>query len=321
MPRPRLAIPWNLAGVAIAIFAVAAVFAIIEPSNRDGGALLEILRISSVNCVLAAGMTFLLSSGGLDLSVGSVLALSSAVMSFATEALVVRGFAAETAWAPSLLAAAAGLATGAVCGALNGAFVVIGRIPPFLVTLGALLIGRGICYNLLGASSRSGVPFVFREIGRTPAGAAAAALAIAACGFVILTRTPFGRAVIAIGGNEEAARLSGIPVRRVKWIIYILSGAIAGIAGGILAGRTGVVTNSDGDGYELDAIAATVIGGTSLQGGRASMVGTVLGAVLLGIVRFGLQSVQAPAGTQKIASGIVILIPAMMDSLRVARRA
>lgn len=310
------AVPWHLAPVAAAICIIGGIFAIVEPSNRDVGALLEVLRISSVNCVLATGMTLLLASGGLDLSVGSVLALSAVSMCFFSDILTKAGWPAEDSILASVAAALAGVATGALCGAVNGAFVVIGRMPPFLVTLGALLVGRGICYNWLGSSSRGGIPYLFKEIGRTPAGAAAAALAVAATGGFVLSRARFGRELLAIGGNEEAARLSGIPVRRLKWIIYIISGAIAGVAGGVLAGRTGIVTNTDGDGYELDAIAATVIGGTSLQGGRASMAGTLLGAVLLGIVRFGLQSVQAPAGTQKIASGIVILIPALMDSLR-----
>ncbi|MBI3818773.1 MAG: ABC transporter permease [Planctomycetes bacterium] len=313
-------IPWNLVGAALAICLVAGVFAIIEPSNRDAGALMEVLRISSVNTILATGMTLLLASGGLDLSVGSVLALSATAMSFVTEWSSRAGLAAESGWFASIPAACAGVIVGAACGALNGAFVVFGRIPPFLVTLSALLIARGACYNLLGSSSRSGIPYIFKEIGRTPSGAAAVAIGVAACGMVALSRMRFGRQLLAIGGNEEAARLSGIPVARVKWTMYALSGAFAGLAGGVLAGRTGVVTNTDGDGYELDAIAATVIGGTSLLGGRASMIGTLLGAVLLGIVRFGLQSVQAPAGTQKIASGIVILIPALVDSLRRSRR-
>src|SRR5262245_8724756 len=241
---PRL--PWNLAGVALAIVAVAAAFAIAEPSNRDAGALLEVRRISAVNAILATGMTLLLASGGIDLSVGSVLALSAVAMSCATDALTRAGLDARGAMLPSLLAAAAGLAVGAACGAVNGALVVVGRIPPFLATLGMLLVGRGLTYDLLGASSRSGIPFVAREIGRTPVGASVAALAVVAAGLVLLARTKFGRALIAIGGNEEAARLSGIAVGRAKAAAYVASGAIAGVAGGVLAGRTGVVTNTDG---------------------------------------------------------------------------
>lgn len=311
MNRPALR--WNLIGIAVAIVIIASAFSIAEPSNRDFGALLEVLRISSVNVILATGMTLLLASGGIDLSVGSVLALSAVAMAFATDAV---GESARTNIFISLVPALAGIIAGAGCGAVNGALVVFGRIPPFLVTLGCLLAARGAVYNFLGSSSMSGVPAVFREIGRTPAGAAAAAGIITVLGFIILTNTTFGRKLLAIGGNEESARLSGIAVGKVKMYSYITSGIAAGIAGGVLAGRTGVVTNTDGDGYELDAIAATVIGGTSLQGGRASMAGTVLGAVLLGIVRFGLQSVQAPAGTQKIVSGIIILIPALVDGVR-----
>ena len=312
-------IRWNLLGVAFAIAATAALFAILEPSNRDPSALLEVLRIASVNGILATGMTLLLASGGIDLSVGSVLALSAVAMSIATEALAAGGYDARASLAPSLFAAGAGLAVGAACGAVNGFLVVAGRIPPFLVTLGMLLVGRGVVYDALGASSKSGIPQLAREIGRTPAGAAIAAGCVMLVGGLLLSRTTFGRALLAIGGNEEAARLAGVPVRRVKFLAYVASGLFAGIAGGLLAGRTGIVVNTDGDGYELDAIAATVIGGTSLQGGRASMVGTLLGAVLLGIVRFGLQSIQAPAGTQKIASGVVILIPALLDGLRAGR--
>jgi ribose transport system permease protein len=205
---------------------------------------------------------------------------------------------------------------GLACGLVNGAFVVFARLPPFLVTLASLLVWRGAVYDWLGSSSKSGIPHAAREVGRTPAGAAlAAGVVLLTCGF-LLTRTTIGRALLAIGGNEEAARLAGVNVRLVKLCAYGASGLLAAIAGGVLAGRTGVIVNTDGDGYELDAIAATVLGGTSLQGGRASMAGTLLGAVLLGILRFGLQSIQAPAGTQKIASGIVILIPAVLDSVR-----
>jgi ribose transport system permease protein len=321
LPRPLAGprVRWNLVGVAVAIVAIAAAFGIAEPSNRDPSAMLEVLRISAVNTILATGMTLLLASGGIDLSVGSVLALSAVAMSYATDGLHEAGHDARGALGASLLAAGAGIAVGAACGLVNGGLVVLGRIPPFLVTLGMLLVGRGLVYNLLGASSRSGIPFVAREIGRSAEGAAIAALAVAGLGMLVLSRSAFGRKLLAIGGNEEAARLAGISVGRVKLLAYVASGAVAGIAGGVLAGRTGVVSNTDGDGYELDAIAATVIGGTSLAGGRASMVGTLLGAVLLGIVRFGLQSVQAPAGTQKIASGAVILLPALLDSIRRTR--
>jgi ribose/xylose/arabinose/galactoside ABC-type transport system permease subunit len=313
MQTARRPWPWNLIGASIAIVAVAAGFAIVEPSNRDLGALLEVLRISSVNTILATGMTLLLASGGIDLSVGSVLALSSVAMATATEWL---GGGSPPGIALSIVPALLGIAVGTACGALNGTLVVFGKIPPFLVTLGCLLVARGAVYNFLGSSSKSGVPALFREIGRTPTGSAVAAGLVALAGFIILNKSVLGRKLLAIGGNEEAARLSGIAVGRVKMGAYMASGLVAGVAGGVLAGRTGIVTNTDGDGYELDAIAATVIGGTSLQGGRASITGTVLGAALLGIVRFGLQSVQAPAGTQKIVSGVIILIPALLDSIR-----
>lgn len=318
MPRSRPAhvVFTHHAFVAIAIVGMATLFAAIEPTNRDPRALLEVLRIASVNGILAAGMTLLLAAGGIDLSVGSVVALSATAAAAGVSAFAAAGIDARAAWLPSIVAAAVGLLTGAVCGAANGLVVVRGGIPPFLATLAALLVWRGAVYDWLGSSSKSGIPLVARALGGSPVGAALTAGAtLATCSF-LLAGTTWGRSLLAIGGNAEAARLAGIAVGRVKFTAYVASGALAALAGLVLAGRTGVVVNTDGDGYELDAIAATVIGGTSLHGGRASMMGTALGAVLLGVVRFGLQSIQAPAGTQKIASGVVILVPALLDALR-----
>ncbi|HZV79798.1 MAG TPA: ABC transporter permease [Candidatus Binatus sp.] len=285
------------------------------------GNVLNVLRQISVNAILAAGQTFVIITAGIDLSVGSLIALSGVLMAgvLSAESSVALGV---------MLATLVGVSVGGAAGAINGLPVVRFNLPPFITTLAMMLIARGAAFlytggqpieinnqafNFIG-SGLIGVGHIFNIPGiPVPV---IVMLAIVVAGHFVLTRTRFGRYVYAIGGNEEAARLSGVNVFLVKLSVYVISGALAGIASLLLAGRLNSGIPQSGAGYELQSIAAVVVGGTSLMGGRGSLVGTFVGALLIGMLYNLMNLLNVQSYAQEVVLGVVILAAVLLDELR-----
>ncbi|WP_144006643.1 ABC transporter permease [Pelomonas sp. KK5] len=262
--------------------------------------------------VMAVGMTFVLIIAGIDLSVGSVLALSAAVTA-----------AAILQWhVPVPLATLLGLATGLVCGATTGAISVAWRLPSFIVSLGMLEAVRGGAY--LVTDSRT------QYVGNAIAGLAAPwiggisaafllALVLVIVGQLVLSHTVFGRYVVGIGTNEEAIRLAGVDPRPIRIVVFALTGLLAGLAGLMQAARLEAADPNSGVGVELQVIAAVVIGGTSLMGGRGSVISTFFGVLIIAVLEAGLAQVGASEPSKRIITGAVIVVAVIIDTLRQRR--
>ena len=276
--------------------------------------LLNVMEQTALNAIVAVGMTYVIISGGIDLSVGSVLAFSGIALGRALEAGV-----------PVPLALLIALGVGLACGLANGALVTFGRLPPFIATLGMMSAARGAALLLADGRPISGFGEGFRALATerilmVPAPVLIAALVYLVAHFV-LTRTIFGRATYASGGNEEAARLSGVQVRFHKTLVYGVAGLTSGIAAVILTARLNSAQPTAGTMYELDAIAATVIGGSSLLGGEGSLVGTLIGALIMGVLRNGLNLLNVSSFLQQVVIGLVIIGAVLVDlSLKRRRR-
>ncbi|MFH8792480.1 substrate-binding domain-containing protein [Streptomyces sp. NPDC017941] len=264
---------------------------------------------AAVTAILAFGVTFVIVAAGIDLSVGSVAALSATVLAWT----------ATKEGVPVWLAVLLAVATGIACGLVNGALVAYGKLPPFIATLAMLSIGRGLS---LVISQGSPIPFPdsVSRVGDTLGGwlpvPVVVMVVMGVVTAVILSRTYIGRSMYAIGGNEEAARLSGLRVQRQKVVIYALSGLFAAVAGIVLASRLVSAQPQAAQGYELDAIAAVVIGGASLAGGVGKASGTLIGALILAVLRNGLNLLSVSAFWQQVVIGVVIALAVLLDTLR-----
>jgi len=261
--------------------------------------------------ILAVGMTIVMITGGIDLSIGSVVALAGVCAALASK----KPWAAPHMMVP--IAILTGIAVGLGAGAISGSLIARFAIPPFIVTLAMMTICRGLVYILTGGFTEGELPGAFGLLGRghlwiVPVPVLVMGLLFAA-GHSALAHTPFGRHVYALGGSEEASRLSGIRVLRLKIAVYALDGLLAGLAGVILAARLGAGAPNSGLQYELDVIAAVVVGGTSLSGGRGSMLGTLAGTVFIGVLNNGLNLANVDPYTQKVALGLVILAAVGLD--------
>ena len=301
--------------VALVLMAAALSVATDRFLTVDNG--VNVLRQISVNLCLSIGMTMIIIAGGIDLSVGSVLALSGAVAAGLLKsgiALTPLGVALQFT---TLGAVVAGIAVGAALGSFNGLVITRFALPPFVATLGMLSIARGLTmlwtgghpitslgdeFAFLGTGWRLGVPMPVWIAG-----------ALAVLFTVVTRRTRFGRHLYAVGGNERAAALSGLNVARIKVAVYTLGGALAGVAGLLSAARLNSATPNAGVGYELDSIAAVVIGGTSLSGGRGSIVGTVLGCLIIGVLNNGLVLLEVSPFWRDVVKGFVILAAVAID--------
>jgi ribose transport system permease protein len=259
--------------------------------------------------VMAIGMTFVLIIAGIDLSVGSVLALSAAV---AANAVL------QWQW-PVPAAAALGLATGLVCGAVTGAVSVAWRLPSFIVSLGMLEAVRGGAFLVTGSRTQY-VGDAISGLSKPWLGgisvAFVLALALVVLAHVVLTRTVFGRYAIGIGTNEEAMRLAGIDPRPIRIAIFAATGLLAGLAGLMQSARLEAADPNAGTGIELQVIAAVVIGGTSLMGGRGSVVNTMFGVLIIAVLEAGLAQIGASDPTKRIITGAVIVVAVIVDTLR-----
>jgi len=284
---------------------------------------LNILRQICANLCLSLGMTIIILSGGIDLSVGAVLALAGAVAA----GLLKNGFAVpgteifvEVTCSGAILA---GLFVGIILGGFNGVVITRFQLPPFVATLGMLSIARGLTMLWTGGFpiTRLGDSFDYMGTGRL-VGVPLPVLisgALVILLLILMQRTRFGRNVYAVGGNERAATLSGLNVNRIKFLVYLLGGALAGVAGLLVTARLDSATPNAGLGYELDSIAAVVIGGTSLSGGRGTIIGTVLGCLIIGVLNNGLVLLEVSPFWQQVIKGLVILIAVAVDKMGTKR--
>ncbi|QWA11692.1 ABC transporter permease [Sodalis ligni] len=269
--------------------------------------LTNVARQVSINAIIAVGMTCAILTGGIDLSVGSVMALSGTVAA----GLMITGI-------PMPLALLAGLAIGGLFGAINGACVAYARMPPIIVTLASMSVARGLALIYTGGYPVSGLPGPFAFFGRGEVMGIQVPILIMAGIYIIayamLNHMSFGRYVYAIGGNEEAARLSGIRITRYKLLVYIISGITAALAGLVLTSRLMSGQPNAGEGFELDAIAAVVLGGTAITGGKGAIIGTLVGAMMLGILNNGLNLMGVSPYVQNVIKGGIILAAIYISS-------
>ena len=280
-----------------------------------------VMRQISVNTCLSVGMTLVILTGGIDLSVGSILALSGAIMAgllkFGTQLEVFDLYIGYQAPAAITI----GILVGASLGLFNGVAITRFRVPPFVATLAMLTIARGLTKLYTGGEAITGLGDAFVSIGSARLLGIpnqvwiAAGIVLAAS--VALKKTRFGRHIYAVGGNEEAAKLSGLNVRKVKLMVYTVAGALSAVGGLIVTARLNSATPIAGEGFELDSIAAVVIGGTSLSGGRGSVLGTVLGALIIGVLNSGLVIMGVDPFWQTVIKGCVILLAVVIDRLNV----
>ena len=295
-------------GLLIGFILLCALLTMVSPVFLTPINLLNVALQASVVAILAFGQTFVILSAGIDLSVGSVLALTGAVM------------AMQTGQNGVLVGILVGLLAGAVLGALNGLFVTRARVAPFIATLAMLAIARGLTYIYTqGSPIRVDQP-AFNVFGQGTVGAVPVPVVIMLAVFVVclvvLTQTRFGRYVFAIGSNPEVTRLAGVPIDRYVVAVYAISGLLAALGGLILTGRLAAADPNAATGYELDVIAAVVIGGTSLFGGRGGVFGTLIGALIIAVVGNGMVLLNVnPFWTQAV-KGAIILIAVLPDSLR-----
>ena len=310
----RLALSGRRLGTLAGLVGLCLLLWILTPHFLTVSNLLNVLEQTSINAVIAVGMTFVILSGGIDLSVGSVLALSGVVMA----TLLQEGWAV-------LPAMAAGLAIGFAFGAFNGIAIAWGRLPPFIATLGMMSIARGCALLFTEGRPVSGFEQGFRSLATArilgiPAPVVITAAVYLAARFV-LSSTRFGRYVYAMGGNEEATRLSGVNVRLHKTLVYGVSGLTSAIAAVLLTARLNSAQPIAGIMYELDAIAATVIGGTSLSGGEGGVGGTLIGALIMGVLRNGLNLLGVSSFLQQVVIGLVIVFAVLLDTVLKSKKA
>lgn len=295
-------------GSLIALFVLMAVVTILNPSFIAPNNLINLLRQVATNGFIAFGMTFVILTGGIDLSVGSILALSSAL----SAGLIVSGV-------PGTIAILIALVFGAVFGAINGVLITKGNIAPFIATLASMTIYRGATLVFTDGNPITGFgdSFALAYIGRGylfgipfPVVLMFVVFAIL---YIFLHKKAFGKETYAIGGNEKAAHIAGVKIDKVKILIYTISGMMASISGLIITSRLNSAQPTAGQSYEMDAIAAVVLGGTSLSGGRGRIFGTLIGALIIGTLNNGLNLLGVSSFYQQIVKGVVILIAVLMD--------
>jgi ribose/xylose/arabinose/galactoside ABC-type transport system permease subunit len=301
-------------GTLIGLILVAIVFGVLIGSQFFAPANVELMaRQAAIVCMAALGMTVVIATGGIDLSVGSIIALATVVI-----ALMLR------ADQPPLLAAAAGVGAAAVCGLINGVVLTQLRVVPFIVTLGTMLIVRGAAKGLAEERRIEAPTTWLNDLLRTHSGAflpggiwAVIVLAVIVAG--VLRYTRFGRHVFAIGSNERMARLCGVAISRTKVLVYTLSAALAGMAGLLQFSKLSVGDPTVAIGLELDVIAAVIIGGGSLSGGRGTVLGTIIGAAIMTIIQVGCSQKGLPNWVQQIVTGGIIVVAVALDRVRSAR--
>ncbi|HVD35377.1 MAG TPA: ABC transporter permease [Rubrobacter sp.] len=313
--RERLSGVISQLAAAGALIVVFVFLSIASPVFLSADNLYNIGVQTSYTAVIAIGVTLVIITAGIDLSVGSVAALSG----------VVGVVLMAKAGVPVVLAILGGILVGAACGLVNGLLVSVAGLNPFIATLGMLSVARGMVYIPTNAKSVFGVPDSFRLLGQGVIGSIPIPIivvaVVAVAGYVVLARTKLGRYAYAMGSNREAARLSGIPIRRYLTVVYVISGALAGFGGMIASSQVASGQPNFGIGLELDAIAAAVIGGASLFGGQGTVVGTLIGAFLIALIRNGSVLLDVNIYYQQVIIGVVIWVAVLWDQYRRRRLA
>lgn len=295
-------------GTLIGLFVVIFIFWLLSPYFFSTSNLVNILLQSSINAIIAVGMTFVIITAGIDLSVGSIMAFSAVILASAMQS----GIGVPIAILISLI-------VGTLCGLSNGLLISYGKLPAFIATLGMMSIARGTALLVTQGKPISGFAPEFRflatgEIFSIPF-PVILMIIIYIVAHIVLKKTLLGRYTYAIGGNEEASHLSGINTKIIKTTVYGISGLLSGFAGVILTARLNSAQPIAGIMYELDAIAAVVIGGTSLMGGEGKISGTLIGALIMGVLRNGLNLLGVSSFVQQIVIGAVIIIAVLVDMI------
>ena len=300
-------------GPFIGLVLLMVVLTFLNPSFLTVDNLLNVLRQVSISALIAFGMTFVILTGGIDLSVGSTLALTGAVAA----TLLASG-------TDPILAMLAALALGLILGAINGVIITKGKVAPFIATLATMTIYRGLTLVYTDGRPVSGLgdSVAFQMFGKgyflgIPVPVVTMILAFVILYF-ILHKTTFGRRVYAVGGNEEASKLSGINPDRVKIAVYAITGFLAAVSALIITSRLNSAQPTAGESYELDAIAAVVLGGTSLTGGKGWIFGTLVGALIIGVLNNGMTLIGVSSFFQQVVKGVVILLAVLMDRKKTA---
>lgn len=296
-------------GLLLAFFVICLAISLITPKFLTVQNLMIIVTQVSINALLAFGVTFVIIAGGIDLSIGSMVAVTG---------VVAASFAHPDAY-PVAVPILMGLLAGLLFGAFNGFVITRSKVPPFIVTLGTMTIGRGLAliiskgrpvsnlsdtFNFLGGGKILGIPTLIIVL----------VILFIFCS-ILLKRTVLGRYIYAVGGNEQAAKASGIQLNNVKMIVYTLCGGLAALAGILLTSRITTGQPNAGTGFELDAIAAAIIGGTSTTGGTGTMTGTLIGALLIGVISNGLDLLNVTSYYQQVVMGIIIIGAVVLDSM------
>lgn len=313
-----------------ALIVIIAVFSFLSPYYFTLNNFLIMASHAAIFGILAIGMLLVILNGGIDLSVGSTLGFAGCIAGFMMQGVTLNYFGVilyPPVWAVVIITCA----LGALVGAVNGVLIAYLKVPAFVASLGVLYVARGIAllmtngltYNNLGGRpelGNTGFDWLgFNRLGGIPIGVIVLAVLAIVCG-IVLSRTAFGRWLYASGGNERAADLSGVPVKRVKIVVYVLSGACAAIAGLVLSSQLTSAGPTAGTTYELTAIAAVVIGGAALTGGRGTVRGTMLGAFVIGFLSDGLVIIGVSAYWQTVFTGAVIVLAVLMNSIQYGRR-
>lgn len=295
-------------GPLLGLLLIVVIITILNPSFMTTSNILNVLRQVSISALIAFGMTFIILTGGIDLSVGSTLALTGAIAA----TMLASGM-------DPILTMCIALLLGAILGAVNGIIIAKGKVAPFIATLATMTIYRGLTLVYTEGRPVSGLgdSVSFQMLGKgyffgIPVPVVTTALAFAVLYF-ILHKTTFGRRVYAVGGNEDASRLSGINVDRIKIAVYSLTGMLAALSALILTSRLNSAQPTAGTSYELDAIAAVVLGGTSLTGGKGWIFGTLVGALIIGVLNNGLNLIGVSSFFQQVVKGAVILFAVLID--------
>ena len=311
----------------IFLVVLVALFALLEPRFMHPLNLMNILRQVSIMGLIAVGMTFVILTAGIDLAVGSVVALTGLVAAYVAKGGLDDRFAigaAEQAGNPVIFALLAALAVGAACGSIQGAAVTRLKVPPFVVTLGGLTAFRGLALIFSGGGPISGFSpsYVWWGQGRIEGIPVPVIVfvVVAIVAHIVLKTTKFGLYVYATGGNGPAAELNGVPVRRTTFLVYVIVGVLSGLASFLLSARLNSAEAVAGLQLELDVIAAVVIGGTSLFGGTGSIFGTVVGVLLIGVLRNGLVLMNVSSFVQQILIGVILVLAVAIDQRAALRR-
>jgi erythritol transport system permease protein len=311
----------------VALILLLAVFACLSPAFLTAANLTILLKHVAINAILAIGMTFVILSGGIDLSVGSIAGLAGMIAGLLIDRGLVLGSFGTIVYFEVWLVVAIAILGGALVGAVNGALVAYLSVAPFIATLGTMYMARGAALLLSGGATfpnLMGRPDL-RNTGFPLLGSGAflhipvpiwLMLLFALAGAWVAARTPFGRHIYAVGGNQRAAQLSGVKVKRVQFLVYVISGVCSALVGLIVASQLNSAHPATGQSFELSAIAAVVLGGTSLAGGRGSIGGTIVGALVIGALADGLVLLGVSEFWQIVIKGMVIVLAVVLDQLQ-----